>query len=140
MVDKDTRLKYSESVLMIGFGLWFALLLLGSLLPDKDISETGRMWLLILTMTYGVLVVAAMFWTGYSRKQREWLDANPEARKQRIRWLPYSWLFYFVFMFGYHLLIGDEPWQDALFQSLLFASSMTVFNYFYEIRRAKKNP
>lgn len=123
---------------MIGFGLWWVLLLLGSLLPDEDLSETGRMRIIIVTMTYGVLIIASQYWTGYKRQERQWLDAHPEERERKIRSLPYSWAFYFVFMLAFHLLNGEDSWQSSVLQALFFATTMTIFNYFYEIGRRKR--
>jgi hypothetical protein len=137
-VDKDTELKYLNSAHFMGFGLWMAILLVGSILPEEHISDTGRMWLLIVSMTYAILVVGSMIWTGYSRKEREILNANPQERKRQIAALPRSALFGFVFMLIFWLAMGDVHWTTAILQALLYAGLTSAATYFLHIRKPRQ--
>jgi hypothetical protein len=136
-VDKDTQIKYLEAAHMIGFGLWWTVLLIGALLPEKDISETGRMWLVIVTMTYAVMVLAAQFWTGYSRKEREYVNADPKERSGRLRSLRSSAIFGFVFMLIFWLVTEDGHWTHAVLQALFFAACTSLVTYLLTLRKPR---
>ncbi len=137
-VDKDTQIKYLESAMMLGFGLWFAVMLLGVFLPKEDMSERAVMWIVIITMSYAVLIVGATFWSGYSRKERELVNADPNERKSRLASLRFSALFGFTFMLILHLVIDDDPWTSAVLQALFFAVFTTLTTYLMSLRKPKQ--
>jgi hypothetical protein len=137
-VDKDTQIRYLESAHMIGFGLWWTVLLVAAFLPDEDISQTGRMWLVIITMSYGALVIGATFWSGYSKKERELVNADPNERRQRVSRLWPSAAFGFVFMLIYWLITGEGDWIKALLQAMFFAVFTTLATYLMTLRKLRR--
>ena len=137
-VDKDTQIAYLNNTSFAGFGLWWVCLLLSALLPDSYISEDGRMWLFIVAMTYALVIIGSLFWSGYARKTRELVNADPGRRKNEVKSMVHSAIFGFVFMlFVYYLLDDQGSWVKAGIQALLYAGLGAAFTYLMTLRKPK---
>jgi hypothetical protein len=136
-LDKDTRIKYLTSSYWAGFGLWWAVMLMGVFIPDKDISNEGRMWLLIGAMSYALVVVGATFWSGYSKKAREITNADPNERMSQLEQVRWSWIGTLLIGFTIRMIFHDDLWHEALLYSLFMATFMAAFTYFVTLRKPK---
>jgi hypothetical protein len=139
-LDKDTRIKYLTSGYYAGFGLWWALLLMGALLPDAYITNDGRMYLVLTALAYALVVIGATFWSGYSRRAREISNADPTERRNQLEDIRWSWLGMFVLAVILRLLTNDEPWYEAILFALFFSSFAVGFRYLVTLRKPKRDP
>src|SRR5688572_6207119 len=124
-VDKEVQLRYLDSTTLAGFGLWWACMLISAFLPDSMISEDGRMWVFLSAIAYGVVVLGSMFWTGYSRREREIANASAVRRKKNLRQLSWSAVTWFFIMLVIGYIAEADSLLEALIQAVVFATAMT---------------
>jgi hypothetical protein len=137
-LDKDTRINYLTSAYWAGFGLWWALLLMGAYLPDAYITEDGRMLFVLAAMLYAIVIVGATFWSGYSRRAREITNSTSAERKNQLEDVRWSWLGMLAIMLPMRLVFFDDVWHEAVVTSLISATMMAAFTYFVTLRKPKR--